>query len=230
MLCSFSKPKTAEVGVISGNDNNPVKAHIGALIAKYARQLREVGIDCAEAECELILCYVLEVNRLNLYLHGENLIDEKAIAKIENIISKRIRRYPLQYILGESWFYGRCFYVNESVMIPTPETELLCKAAIGFCEAQKIQRPRILDIGTGSGVIAVTLACERIDAEITTVDISEAALEVAKRNAAKLSPEKKISFLKSDLFENLNNKVCRRHRWLLPDTALLPRGDYVTQF
>ncbi|MCH7773187.1 MAG: methyltransferase domain-containing protein, partial [Bacteroidetes bacterium] len=91
--------------------------------------------------------------------------------------------------MSESWFYGRCFYVDESVMIPTPETELLCKAAIGFCETRRIQRPRILDIGTGSGVISITLACELIDAEITTLDISEAALEVAKRNVTRLSPK-----------------------------------------
>ena len=140
-----------------------------------------------------------------MYLHGDSLIDEQAMAKIENIVSKRVTRYPLQYILSESWFYGRCFYVNESVMIPTPETELLCKAAIGFCETNKMQRPRILDIGTGSGVIAVTLAGELIDTEITAIDICQAALDVAKKNAAKLSPEKTISFLKSDLFESLNN-------------------------
>ena len=207
MLFYFSKPKAAEVSSISGRDNSPAKAAIVALISKYARKLKEVGIDCAEAECELVVCYVLEVDRLNLYLHGETLIDEEAISKIEDIISKRISRYPLQYILNESWFYGRCFYVDESVMIPTPETELLCKAAMGFCETNKIQKPRIADIGTGSGIIPVTLACELNHAEITAVDISEAALEVAKRNAAKLISEKQISFLKSNLFEYLDKTM-----------------------
>lgn len=203
MLFYFSKLRAAEVISISGRNNIPVQA-VGALISKYAHELTEVGIDCAESECELILCSVLKVDRLNLYLHGESLIDEEAIAKIENIISKRISRYPLQYILNESWFYRRCFYVDESVMIPTPETELLCKAAIGFCETNKIQKPNILDIGTGSGIIPVTLACDLDDVEITAVDISEAALEVAKRNAAKLIPEHQINFLISNLFENVN--------------------------
>ncbi len=226
MLCSFSKPKTAEVGAISRSDNNPVKAHIGVLISKYAHELTEAGIDCAEAECELILCYVLKVNRLNLYLHGESLIDDEAIAKIENIISKRIRRYPLQYILGESWFYGRCFYVNESVMIPTPETELLCKAAIGFCETRRIQRPRLLDIGTGSGIISITLTCELADANITAVDISEQALEVAKKNAAKLSSEKKICFLKSDMFENLNKTI--KFDLILSNPPYITEEEYKT--
>ena len=226
ILFSISKPKTVEVSSISGSDNNPVKAHIGALISKYAHQLTEAGINCAEAESELILCHVLEVDRLNLYLHGESLIDVAAIAKIENIISKRIKRYPLQYILSESWFYGRCFYVNESVMIPTPETELLCKAAIGFCETRRIERPRILDIGTGAGVITVTLACELINAEITTVDISEAALKVAKRNAAKLSAEKKISFLKSDLFEKLNENI--KYNLILSNPPYITEEEYKT--
>jgi len=226
MLFSFSKPETAEVGSISGNDNNTVKAAIGALISKHSRKLKEAGVDCPEAECELILCNVLKVDRLNLYLHGESLIDDEAIAKIDNIISKRITRYPLQYILSESWFYGRCFSVNESVMIPTPETELLCKAAIGFCETRRIQRPHILDIGTGSGVIPVTLACELINAEITTVDISEAALKVAERNAAKLSPEKKISFLKSDLFQNLNKTI--KFDLILSNPPYITEEDYKT--
>ena len=226
MLCSFSKPKTAEVGAISGSDKNPVKAHIGALISKYAHELTEAGIDCAEAECELILCNVLKVDRLNLYLHGESLIDEQAIAEIENIISKRITRYPLQYILGESWFYGRCFYVDESVMIPTPETELLCKAAIGFCETNKIQRPRILDIGTGSGIISITLTCGLADANITAVDISEQALEVANKNAAKLSPKKKIIFLKSDMFENLNKTI--KFDLILSNPPYITEEEYKT--
>lgn len=226
MPFSFSKPRTAEVGSISKSDNNPVKAHIGALIAKYAHQLTEAGIACAEAECELILCNVLEVDRLNLYLHGQSLIDDKAIAKIENIITKRITRYPLQYILSESWFYGRCFYVDESVMIPTPETELLCKAAIGFCETHSIQRPRLLDIGTGSGVISITLACELFDAEITTVDISETALGVAKKNAKTLALEKKIKFLKSDMFEKLNKTI--KFDLILSNPPYITEKEYLT--
>ena len=226
MLFSFSKPNTAEVGAISKSDKNPVKAHIGTMISKYAHELTEAGIDCAEAECELILCYVLEVDRLNLYLHGESLIDEKAIAKIENIISKRIRRYPLQYILGESWFYGRCFYVDESVMIPTPETELLCKAAIGFCETRRIQRPHILDVGTGSGVISITLTCELADANITAVDISEQALEVAKKNAKTLALEKKINFSKSDMFEKLNKTM--KFDLILSNPPYITEEEYKT--
>jgi len=226
MLFSFSKPETAEVSSISGTDNRPIKAAVGALRSKYARKLKEVGIDCAEAECELVLCYVLEVDRLNLYLHGESLINDEAITKIEIIISKRIKRYPMQYILNESWFYGRCFYVDECVMIPTPETELLCKAAIGFCETRRIQRPRVLDIGTGSGVIAVTLAGELINAEITAVDISEAALKVAKRNAQALAPDKNIKFLKSDLFENLNKTI--KFDLIISNPPYITEEEYIT--
>ena len=169
---------------------------------------------------------MLEVDRLNLYLHGDSLIDEQAIAKIETIVSKRITRYPLQYILSESWFYGRCFYVNESVMIPTPETELLCKAAIGFCETRKIKRPLLLDIGTGSGVISVTLACELIDTEITAVDICQAALEVAKRNAKTLVSENEIDFLKSDLFESLNNT--KKFDLILSNPPYITEEEYLS--
>ena len=110
--------------------------------------------------------------------------------------------------------------------MPTPETEGLVERALGFVRAHNLTTPRILDIGTGSGVIAVTLACELIDAEITTVDISEAALEIAKKNAAKLSPEKKISFLKSDLFENLSKT--KQFDLILSNPPYITEEEYLT--
>ena len=88
-----------------------------------------------------------------------------------------------------------------------------------------MQRPRILDIGTGSSVIAVTLACQLIDAEITAVDISEAALEVDKRNAQTLAPDKKINFLKSDLFENLNKT--KKFDLILSNPPYITEEEYI---
>ncbi|HKK20511.1 MAG TPA: peptide chain release factor N(5)-glutamine methyltransferase, partial [candidate division Zixibacteria bacterium] len=135
---------------------------------------------------------------------GEKLITDTVLARFDEVIAKRAMRYPLQYILSESWFYGRRFFVSPAVMIPTPETELLCDAAIRFTNERKLVRPRIADLGVGSGVISVTLALELSDCKITALDISEDALKVARKNAEDLNAESKIEFLQSDYFQNVS--------------------------
>jgi len=182
-----------------------VSDSIPQLIVEKAKRLEQAGIVAARAEVEWILCYVLGVDRLNLFLHGSQLLDESRLARIDEIITRRATRYPLQYILEESWFYGRKFFVSPAVMVSTPETELLCGRALDFLKKQKIAIPRILDLGVGSGVIAVTLAAELKDVAIVALDISEEALEVAKRNAGDHDSLEKIEFRRSDFFSALTN-------------------------
>ena len=178
---------------------------IPQLIVEKAKRLEQAGIDCARVEIEWILCNVLGVDRLNLFLHGSQLLDESKLAEIDEIIMRRATRYPLQYILEESWFYGRKFFVSPAVMVPTPETELLCGRALEFIRKQKTAIPRILDLGVGSGVIAVTLAAELNDVAGVALAISEEALEVARRNAEGHDGLEKIEFRCSDLFSALTN-------------------------
>jgi release factor glutamine methyltransferase len=174
-------------------------------ISQRAKILEDAGIECAHAEMEWILCHVLRVDRLNLYMHGHELLDEAAQKRIEEIIARRRERYPLQFILEEAWFYGRKFYVNPSVMAPTPETETLCEAAIRFLRVKHISKPRLLDLGTGSGVIAVTLAAELEGASVVALDISDEALKVARKNAADLGVSERIEFRHSDFFRALQD-------------------------
>ncbi|MBN1212622.1 MAG: peptide chain release factor N(5)-glutamine methyltransferase [candidate division Zixibacteria bacterium] len=175
--------------------------NLSKFITQKAALLRSAGIDQARVEIELILCHLLEIDRLKLYLEGGRLLTDEIKKDFEIILNKRLKRYPLQYILNEAWFFGRKFYVNEAVMVPTPETELLCLLTFNFIKKQHLKRPRILDIGTGSGVIAVTLAGEFDRVEIVAVDISEAALEIARKNAATLGGADRIDFRRSDFFE-----------------------------
>ncbi|MFQ5453500.1 MAG: peptide chain release factor N(5)-glutamine methyltransferase, partial [Candidatus Zixiibacteriota bacterium] len=165
--------------------------------------LIDVGIERGNVEIEIILCYLLDVERLELYLHGERLINDSVLKRFDEIIEKRLTRYPLQYILEEAWFYGRKFFVSPAVMVPTPETEMLCEAAIGFIKHKEYLKPKILDLGVGSGVISITLAKELPNCSITALDISEKAIEVAKRNAIELDALDKIQFLQSDYFTQL---------------------------
>jgi len=178
-------------------------AHLPQLIAQKGKLLENAGIERGKGEIETILCSLLQINRLELYLHGERLINQSVLTKLDDIINKRLTRYPLQLILREAWFYGRKFYVSPEVMVPTPETEILCETAMGFIKKKKYDQPKILDLGVGSGVISITLAKELKDCFISAVDISSAALKIAQKNAHNLNAEDKIKFLQSDYFQNI---------------------------
>jgi release factor glutamine methyltransferase len=170
------------------------------LINKAENKLRKSGINTAAAEVEIVLQTLLDVGRLDIYLYGPQLLDETTVRRFHEIIDKRATRHPLQYILGEAYFYGRKFLVDRDVMVPTPETEILCELAISYVNNEGLEYPEILDVGVGSGVIAVTVACELPESSITAVDISRPALTVARKNAAMHEVESRIRILKSDLF------------------------------
>jgi len=150
-----------------------------------------------------MLCHLFEIDRLQLYLYGEKFLTDEMQTRLDKLVERRLTRYPLQFLLNESYFYGRKFYVNESVMAPTPETELLCEQVIKYVQTNRIANVRILEIGVGSGVISVTLAKELPEAQIMAVDISDDALDVARRNVNEFELGKQITLTKSDFFESV---------------------------
>jgi len=193
-------------------------------IADKASVLEVAGIESAKAEIEWILCHVLDVDRLHLYLHGSQLLDDESIKRIDQIVNRRATRYPLQYILEESWFYGRKFFVSPAVMVPTPETEGLCEAALGFMRSHEFEAPWIMDLGTGSGVIAVTLASELQEVDIVALDKSPEALNVAMKNASDLGVSRKIDFRQSDFFAALDSD--ERFDLILSNPPYIREVDY----
>ncbi len=198
--------------------------NINTLIAEAGKKLQEVGIEAGPTEAELILEDLLDIDRLHLYLDGPLLINDAILKKFDAIIAKRLTRYPLQYILGNAWFYGRKFLVNEDVMVPTPETELLLISllrAVRFCESDPV---RVLDMGTGSGIVAVSAKLENPDLDITAVDISADALHVATVNAGRFGVAESIRFVKSDLFENID--PAERFDIIASNPPYITSGDY----
>ncbi len=179
------------------------KIEFSKICKSAEKRLADAGVYSATAEVEIIWEYLLEVDRLNVYLHGAELVDDKIIKRFNQIVDKRVTRYPLQLILGEAYFYGRRFVVTPDVMVPTPETELLCELAINYIKNENIKSPDILDIGVGSGVISVTVASELPEAKLTAVDISDKAIEVAKENANNHEVTDRIDFVLSDRFANV---------------------------
>jgi release factor glutamine methyltransferase len=177
--------------------------HLPKYISDKGRILEDAGIVSGKAEMELILCHVLDVDHLNLYLHGVMLLTPERLARVDSIVARRATRYPLQYILEESWFFGRKFFVSPAVMVPTPETELLCVTAMECVKELELPSPKILDLGAGSGVVSVTLANELDDCRILAIDISPDAIAVTARNASTLGGQEKIEFRQSDFFSNV---------------------------
>lgn len=188
--------------------------------------MEEVGIDRGRGELEVILCHLLDCDRLNLYMHGESLLNDSIIEELDRIVSKRATRYPLQYILEESWFFGRKFFVSPSVMVPTPETEILCETAIKFLGQKNIVRPRILDLGTGSGIIGITLAAELDYCAIVAVDLSPHALNIADRNARRHGVGNRIEFRRSDFLSAINES--KRFDLILSNPPYISDNEYRT--
>ena len=146
---------------------------------------------------EVLLMFVLGVGRAYLHAHPECELTPEEGARYDEILARRATGMPSQYITGHQEFWGLDFVVSPAVLIPRPETEHLVEAVLEL--ARGVPSPRVVDVGTGSGCVALALAQELETAEIYGVDLSEDALEVARANAARLQLEKRVRFLQSNI-------------------------------
>ena len=174
------------------------------LLEKSSSYLEKHGILNARMETEYIFAHALGCKRMMLTLNFSRSLSEDEKAEIRSLILNRVKtRKPLQYLLGYEEFFGYRFKVNEAVLIPRPETELLVEQCINFL--YKVEKPKILDIGSGSGAISITIAKELPESSVLGVDISDEALEVARENKD-LNGAKNAKFIKSNVFSNVNYK------------------------
>jgi len=165
-----------------------------------ANYLQEKGIESPRLNAELLLAHLLDCKRLDLYLLYDRPLKENEVVLYRELLKKRGSFVPLQYLVGKVEFYGLEFNVDSSVLIPRPETELLVETVI---EENKNPNLRILDVGTGSGIIAVAFAKIFEQPELFALDVSDAALENAKKNAIKNNVADRIIFLQLDTRKNL---------------------------
>ena len=171
-------------------------------ITKGMIMLKSNNVESPKLKARLLLQYVLDKPRQYIIVYDNKEIDKQQQWQYFVNIEKLTKGVPLQHITHRQEFMKMDFFVDENVLIPRPDTEILVEEVIKI--AQKYNSPRILDLCTGSGAIAISLKKFIPNADIIAVDISEKALEIAKRNAEKL--EAKINFVKSDLFDKLDNK------------------------
>ena len=166
---------------------------------------KDKNFDNPRSEIEWLLQDLLNYKKIDLYLKFEEEIDSEKLFILKSWIKRRISREPLQYITGKADFYGRSYFVNNKVLIPRPETEILIDAAIK--NLLKKKNPFIIDIGTGSGCIGITLAIEIKKSNVLSIDISKDALLIAKNNAENHNI-KNIKFLEIDVLKNdINQKA-----------------------
>jgi release factor glutamine methyltransferase len=193
------------------------------LLRKSIEYLEKHEVQNAKIDAEYIFAHVLGVSRGTLTMNFDKKIEEDKIARIRELLKLRGKeRRPLQYLLGEWEFYGRPFKVDERVLIPRPDTEILveqCKTLM-----LEIEKPKILDIGTGSGAIAITLAKELPESEVLAVDISSEALEVAVLNR-ELNGATNLKFLRSDLFTNIKDGG---YDLIVSNPPYIPQEEYDT--
>ena len=166
---------------------------------------KDKNFDNPRSEIEWLLQDLLNYKKIDLYLKFEEEIDSEKLFILKSWIKRRVSREPLQYITGKADFYGRSYFVNNKVLIPRPETEILIDAAIK--NLLKKKNPFIIDIGTGSGCIGITLAIEIKKSNVLSIDISKDALLIAKNNAENHNI-KNIKFLEIDVLKNdINQKA-----------------------
>lgn len=184
--------------------------NIKECLSIITEQLKENNIDTPAQEAGVLLCHALKCDRTYLYAHPEQELDEPIVEQLLDNAIKRINKIPLQYIVGNTEFMSLTFKVTPSVLIPRQDTELLVETCINLANkgigdvgSRSPRTISILDMCTGSGCIAVSLAWYLGQARLTACDISDAALEVARDNAKNNGVAERITFLQGDLFDAL---------------------------
>ncbi len=173
------------------------------VIADATKQLKLANIEAPALEAGVILCSVLCCDRIFLYSHDDYEVKPDEYSKYTDLIRDRINGRPLQYITGHQEFMSLDFMVTPSVLIPRQDTEVLVESVINCLGKSGTEDKVILDIGTGSGCIAVSLAYYIKESRMFAMDISPSALKVARVNARSAGVEDRISFITGDIFEGL---------------------------
>ena len=172
---------------------------IGRAINAAARRLEDGGIDPARLDAQVLLAHLLGKDRSWLFGHHEEPLSAGHAEAYTALIERRMGREPVAYLIGHREFYGIDLLVDPRVLIPRPETEMLVDAALDFLEERPPAAQRVIDVGTGSGAIALALALNAPDAHITAVDLSADALSVAAANLARLDGRGQITLCQSNL-------------------------------
>jgi release factor glutamine methyltransferase len=170
-----------------------------AVLADATARLGDAGVDSPSVDAEFLLAHVLGTTRSELHADSARQLDDGQLDELERLLARRVEREPLAYVLGEWGFRRLTLIVDERVLVPRPETEVVVERVLARIAG--LPEPRVLDVGTGSGAIALAIADEHPGARVTGIDASEGALAVARENAARTDLD--IELVRGDLFDGL---------------------------
>ncbi len=198
----------------------------------YKTWLQIAQKKCKESGVELtapliLLEYISKKNRVFLQSHNDIMLSNKELTAIDALLERRLDNEPLAYILNNKEFYARDFYVDKNVLIPRPETELIIDECKQFFNNTKLEDINMCDIGTGSGCLAISLALEIQNTNITAIDISKNALDIAQKNAVNLQIEDKIHFTHQDIKEFSINNSKEIYNCIVSNPPYIPEHEYI---
>lgn len=193
-------------------------------VQQAVQLLQGAGVSDANTDAFLLLEAAAGIAKTDYLLHPEHALSPEDEALFGQMISRRASHEPCQYIIGKADFYGLSFAVDARVLIPRQDTEVLVEQAIQVLRQSAAEHPAVLDVCTGSGAIAVAIKHNLPWIDVTALDISSDALEVAKENAANNGCE--IDFLQSDLFANV--KAAARHDLIVSNPPYISESEYHT--
>jgi release factor glutamine methyltransferase len=179
------------------------------------------GVEQPRLSIEHLLADTLRKKRIELYLEFDRSLSEQELEPLRDKVRRRAEGEPLQHLLGHWDFFGRTFKTDRRALIPRPETELLVETMLREFGTSGESGNRLLDVGTGSGVLAITFALERPELEVSAVDLSKDALALARENAENLGVSDRIAFYCSDLLEQTEGPF----HWIVANLPYIPTAD-----
>lgn len=197
------------------------------LLGKAVPYLADAGIETARLDAEVLLADILAMDRIGLYVNFDRPLEKREVDAYRQALIQRAKRIPLAHIIGKKEFMSLDFKVTPAVLVPRPETELLVETAIQKLKGRRgaAQCLRVVDVGTGSGAIAVTIAKNVLEAEVWAIDISAAALEVAKENAELHGVSDKVRWLHGNLLDPLRQYLGFRAELIVSNPPYVPSGE-----
>lgn len=190
---------------------------IGSILSWTTDYFQAKGLDTPRLDAEVLLAEVLKKDRLYLYVHFDQPLQETELTEFRQFVKQRVQRTPVAYILGSKSFMGFDFKVSPAVLIPRPDTEILVEDA--YKRLQKVENPFFIDIGTGSGAIALSLLKLLPQAKAVALDISAEALMIAQANAELLGVHDRVRFVMKDMHQGLTGTY----------DAILSNPPYITE-
>ena len=194
------------------------------LLQATSDYLARKGIDQPRLNIEHLLADSLGQKRIELYLEFDRQLTETELAPLREKVRRRAAGEPLQHLLGSWDFYGRTFKVDRRALIPRPETELLVDVVLPELKAASREGMRLIDVGTGCGILAITFALEIPGLEVVAVDLSPDALALARENAARFNLESRIEFVQSNLLDQTDGVF----RWVVANLPYIPTAELDT--